>query len=226
MYRPRKSYIEQRQKTIADQLLQISNELNEYLMKLQQNTAQRQPSIDFEILSHAIDECVKNGQTRLISEFAYEKELLTLDWNDQVLLTKFYALKPYEELTQLAKKIWQATADELRTKEEEEILRKLISLKRLLTKIDKLVNQLVDDNRITFSNPFLDPDQRASFISRCSKTIVQCKFNLMQVQVDQLETAVRRHQLSFISLKEKLTQLNKENPAIYTTLLVDTIEDR
>ena len=226
MYRPRKSYIEQRQKTIEHQLQQIGSELHEYLIRLQQNITQWQPSIDFEILSHAINECVKNGQKRLRNEFAYKKEMLTLDWNDQVSITKFYGLKPNEELIQLAKKMWQATSDELRVKEQQEILRELIHLKRLPTKTDKLVNQLVHDNQITLSNPFLDPDQRTSFVSRCSKTIIQCKFNLMLVQVDEFEIVIRRHQLLFITLKEKLTKLNKENPAIYTTLLVDAIEDR
>jgi hypothetical protein len=226
MFRPRKSFIEQRRMTIAHELEQLSEALQEYMKELEQNIAKWQPSIDAIVLLHAINECVQHSQRRLKYEFDYKQEMITLDWTDHYLLTKFYELRPNEELIQLAKSIWKATADELQAKEQQEILRQLIYLKRLPTKTDKVVNQLVNDNQITLSNPFLDPNQRAIFASRCSKTIIQCKFNLMMVQLDEFETVICRHRLTLVSLKEKLTQLNKEKPTIYTTLLVDTIEER
>jgi hypothetical protein len=139
---------------------------------------------------------------------------------------KFYKLKPNDEQIQLAKKIWQATADELRTKEQLEILRQRILLKRLPAKTDEMINQLLDDNQKTLSNSVLDQKQCASFASRCSKTILECKFNLMIEQTDEFETIIRRHNLTLTNLQDKLSKLNKEKSSIYTILLLDTIEER
>ncbi|CAF3087557.1 unnamed protein product [Rotaria socialis] len=153
-------------------------------------------------------------------------KMLTLDWNDHQLLMKFYELKPDEELIQLAQHIWQVTADEFKTKEQQEILRQRIYLKRLPTKTDQMVNQLLDDTQKTLSNPFLDQDQRSSFASRCSKTIIQCKFNLMIVELDELSIVMHRYDLTLANLNEKLSKLNEENSHIYTTALVNIIEER
>ncbi|CAF3479434.1 unnamed protein product [Rotaria socialis] len=152
-------------------------------------------------------------------------KMLTLDWNDHQLLMKFYELKPDEELIQLAQHIWQVTADEFKTKEQQEILRQRIYLKRLPTKTDQMVNQLLDDTQKTLSNPFLDQDQRSSFASRCSKTIIQCKFNLMIVELDELSIVMHRYDLTLANLNEKLSKLNEENSHIYTTALVNIIEE-
>ena len=219
MYRPKKSYIAQRRTTIAHQIQQITNELGEYKKKWQ-------IAIHQDTLSNAINECVQHGQQRLRDEFNYKKEMLLLDWNDHQLIVKFYKLKPNEEQIQLAKMIWQSTADELKAREQLEILRQRISLKRLPTKTDQMINQLLDDNQKTLSNPFLEQKQRASFASRCSKTIIQCKFNLMIVQIDEFETIIRHHHLTLTSLQDKLSQLNKEKPSLYTIVLNDTIEER
>jgi len=226
MYRPQKSFIEERQSTITHQIKRIGDELREHLIKLQQNITQWRPSINFDLLSHAINECVKNSQQRLKDEFNYKKEMLTLDWIDHQSLTEFYQLKPDEEVIQFAKTLWQAAADELKMKEQLEILRQRISLKRLPTKTDQMVNQLLDDHEITLSNPFIEKDQRANFTSRCSKTIIQCKFNLMVIQLDEFETIIRRHHSTLTSLQEKLSKLNKEKPRLYTNLLIDAIEQR
>ncbi|CAF3394550.1 unnamed protein product [Rotaria socialis] len=226
MYRPQRSYIQERQATIAHQKERIGNQLQEYLTKLLNNIEQWQPSIDGTLLSHAINECVRHSQHRLKEEFEYKKEMLTLDWTDHRLLVKFYELKPNEELIQLAQNIWQVTADELKTKEQEEILQQRIYLKRLPAKTDQMINELVNDNQITLSNPFLDTDQRASFASRCSKTIIQCKFNLMIIELDEFTIVTHRYDLTLSNLKEKLFNLHKENPHIYTTLSMNIIEER
>ncbi|CAF3384442.1 unnamed protein product, partial [Rotaria socialis] len=83
-----------------------------------------------------------------------------------------------------------------------------------------------NDNQITLSNPFLDTDQRASFASRCSKTIIQCKFNLMIIELDEFTIVTHRYDLTLSNLKEKLFNLHKENPHIYTTLSMNIIEER
>jgi hypothetical protein len=92
-----KNIIEKRQQTIQHQLKRTMNELQQYLIKLEQNAQQWQPSFDPNILSHAINECVKKGQQRLRQEFDYKKKMLRLDSNDRHLITKFYQLQPTEE---------------------------------------------------------------------------------------------------------------------------------
>jgi hypothetical protein len=71
--------------------------------------------------------------------------------------------------------IWQTTANELQTKEYEEILRKRITLRRLPSAIDKTINQSIDPIQLLLANPILNKDRRASLISACSKTITQYK---------------------------------------------------
>ena len=81
-----KHIIEKRQKTIKYQLQRTISELQIYLIKLEQNSQQWQPSFDPNILSNAINECVKKGQQRLRQEFDYKMKMLTLDSNDHHLL--------------------------------------------------------------------------------------------------------------------------------------------
>jgi len=139
---------------------------------------------------------------------------------------KFYELKSNEELIQLAQQIWQITGDEQKTKEQQEIPEQRIYLKRLSTSTDKIIDQQLDDSRITLSNPFLDQDQRASFASRCSKTIIQCKFNLMIVELDEFAIITHRYNLTLTNLNDKLLNLQKQNPHAYTSLLLNVIEER
>ncbi|CAF5023052.1 unnamed protein product [Rotaria sp. Silwood1] len=226
MYRPKKTYIQERQATIAKQKELIGNQLQEGLTKLLNDIEHWQPSIDGNLLSHAINECVQHSQKRLKEQFQYKKEMLKLDWNDDHLLMKFYELKPNEELIQLAQQIWQITSDEQKTKEQQEILRQRIYLKRLPTKTNQMINELLNDNKITLSNPFLDADQRVSFASRCSKTIIQCKFNLMILELDEFAIVTHRYDLTLTNLKEKLFNLHKKKPHVYTSLLMHFIEER
>ena len=92
-----KHIIEKRQQTIQDQLHRTINELQQYLIKLEEYSKQWQPSFDANILSNAINECVKKGQERLRQEFDYKRKILTLDSNDHNLITKFYQIQPNEE---------------------------------------------------------------------------------------------------------------------------------
>ncbi|CAF5047696.1 unnamed protein product, partial [Rotaria sp. Silwood1] len=104
MYRPKKSYIQERQATIAKQKERIGKQLHDYLTKLSNYVQHWQPPIDGYLLSNAINECVLH------------------DCNDHQLLTTFYELKPNEELIQLAQHLWQITAEEQKTKEQQQIL--------------------------------------------------------------------------------------------------------
>ncbi|CAF1501088.1 unnamed protein product [Rotaria sordida] len=227
IYRPKKSYIQQRLATIAKQKERIGKELQEHLAKLSNFVQHWQPPIDGYLLTNAINECVIHGQKRLKEEFQYKKEMLKLDWNDHQLLRKFYELKPNEELVQLAQHLWEITADEQKTKEQQQILEQRIYLKRLPPKIDQMIDQLLDDdNRTILYNPFLDPDQRANFASRCSKIIIQSKFLLMTTLLDDFAIVTHRYDLTLTNLKEKLLNLNKENPLVYKTELKDIIEER
>ena len=92
-----KHTIERRQKTIIRQSQHAINNVQEYLMKLQENTQHWQPFIDPNILSNAINEYVKKGQQRLREEFDYKKKLLECNSNDHHLIAKFYALQPNQE---------------------------------------------------------------------------------------------------------------------------------
>jgi hypothetical protein len=89
-----KHIIEKRQKTIENQIHRTINELQQYLIKLEQNSQQWEPPFDPNILSNAINECVKKGQKRLRQDFDYKTEMLTLDSNDRHLITAFYDLQP------------------------------------------------------------------------------------------------------------------------------------
>ena len=92
-----KHIIEQRQKKITYQLQHTINELQQYLIKLEQYAQEWQPSFDSTSLSNAINECVKQGQQRLRQEFEYKRKMLDLNSNDHHLITTFYQLQPNEE---------------------------------------------------------------------------------------------------------------------------------
>jgi hypothetical protein len=99
-----KHAIEKRQQRITHQMQHWINELNEYLMKLNTWTVQCQPPIDPNILSNAIDQCVKNGQERLKQAFDYKKNMLELNSHDHYLINKVYELQPTEEQVRINKR--------------------------------------------------------------------------------------------------------------------------
>ncbi|CAF3146940.1 unnamed protein product [Rotaria sp. Silwood2] len=214
-----KHVIEQRQKTITQQLQHTADELHWYLTNLEQNVQQWQPYIDPSVLSSAINECVKNAQQRLRQEFNYKRKMLTLNSNDRHLITKFYELQPNEEQIHIAKQIWQTTFDILKRKEQEEILRKRIFLRRLPTTYDKIIDKSLDYIEPMLSNQALDKDRRASLVSSYSKTITQYKFDLMALNLDTIQNVIRGHQQILNDLRNKLSQLCPE-------LMIQAIENR
>ncbi|CAF1627864.1 unnamed protein product, partial [Rotaria magnacalcarata] len=166
------------------------------------------------ILSNAINECVKNAQQRLRKEFDYKKKMLSLNSSDHHFIRKFYDLKPNEEQIHLAKMIWKTTADELKTIEYIEILRKRIFLQRLPSRIDKIINQTIEPIELLLSNSTINKDQRASLISSCSKTITQYKFDLMSLNLNIMENIKRDHQQSLKDLQLKLIISNHDETSI------------
>ena len=92
-----KHVIEKRQKSIVNQIHRIIDELQQYLLKLEEYARQWQPSFDANILSRAMDECVKKGQQRLVEEFNYKKKMIVMNSNDHYLIRSFYYLQPNEE---------------------------------------------------------------------------------------------------------------------------------
>ncbi|CAF3428349.1 unnamed protein product [Rotaria sp. Silwood2] len=197
-----KHVIEQRQKIITQQLQRTTNELHWYLTNLEQNVQQWQPYIDPSFLSGAINE-----------------KMLTLNSNDRHLITKFYELQPNEEQIDIAKQIWQTTFDILKTKEQEEILRKRIFLRRLPTTYDKMIDKSLDYIEPMLSNQVLDKDRRACLVSNYSKTITQYKFDLMTLNLDTLQNVIRGHQQILNDLQQKLLQYCHE-------LMIQAIENR
>ncbi|CAF4724016.1 unnamed protein product, partial [Rotaria sp. Silwood2] len=214
-----KHVIEQRQKTITQQLQHTTNELHWYLTNLEQNVQQWQPFIDPSVLSSAINDCVKNAQQRLRQEFNYKRKMLTLNFNDRDLITKFYELQPNEGQIHIAKQIWQITFDILKTKEQEEIIRKRIFLRRLPTTYDKIIDKSLDYIEPMLSNKALDIDRHAGLVTSYSKTITQYKFDLMTLNLDTIQNVIRGHQQILNDLQKKLSQSCHE-------LMISAIENR
>ena len=105
-------------------------------------------------------------------------------------------------------------------KEQEEILRQRIYLRRLPTTLDKIVDQSLDYIELILSNQALDRDQRASLISKYSKTITQYKFDLMVLHLDTIQSIVRGHEQSLHDLQMKLSQSSCHE------LMIQVIENR
>jgi len=104
--------------------------------------------------------------------------------------------------------IWQVTADELKAKEHQDILRKRISLQRLPSGIDTIINQSIAPIQLLLTNPAISTDRRADVISTCSKLITQYKFDLMCLNLGTIEDIQRGHQQSLHDLQDKLLQLD------------------
>lgn len=98
--------------------------------------------------------------------------------------------------------IWMEVTDELRAKEQEEILRKRIFLRRLPSEWDRSINRSTDTLECVLSNSDLDPDYRASLASSCSKTITQFKFDMMAIHLNALQSSNRAHHSKLQELKE------------------------
>ena len=103
MYDFSKHVIEKRQNTIVHQMQRTINDLNQYLVQLNTWTTQCQPLVDPNILSNAINECVKKGQERLKQEFDYKKKMLELNSYDHHLINRVYELQPTEEQVRINK---------------------------------------------------------------------------------------------------------------------------
>ena len=89
--------IEQRRKTIENQLKRTANELSQLLLQLPEWTDKAQPPIDSVALSTAIFVCVEKGQQRLCAAFKHKQTMLKLDAADHQLIDAFYALRPSDE---------------------------------------------------------------------------------------------------------------------------------
>ena len=179
---------------IVQQMQRTTNEFNQYLVQLNTWTSQCQPPIDSNILSNAIIECVNKGQQRLRQEFDYKKKMLELNSNDHDLINKVYELQPNEEQLRLAKLVWQVTADELKSKENLEILRKRIFLQRLPASVDSIIDQSIDHVRPMLSDPVLDKDQGTHLASNYSKTVTQFKYDLMTLNLNTLQNIIHGHE--------------------------------
>ena len=70
------------------------------------------------------------------------------------------------------------------------------------------------------SNQALDKDQRASLISKYSKTITQYKFDLMALHLDTIQSIIRGHEQPLHDLQMKLSQSSCHE------LMLQVIENR
>lgn len=119
-------------------------------------------------------------------------------------LFNFISLAVYLFQIQLAKIIWETTANELRNKEYEEILRERIYLRRLPSELDQSINHSIDHLQHLLSNVNIDKDERAHHISTCSKKITQYKFDLMTSNLAIIQSLIRGYQRKLIELQNQL----------------------
>ena len=135
-------------------------------------------------------------------------------------------MKPDGTLIDVAQQIWQITADEMVMKEQKEIFRQCTYLKRLPSHFNELLHAFEDDHRITLSNPFPDPDQRASYTSRVLKLKNQFIFNYLLIKSDEFAICIHRYERTWASFSERLMELHRENSNVYTNVLIDLIRQR
>jgi hypothetical protein len=94
--------IQQRRKTIDNQLKRTENELHQQLFQLPAWTDKAQPPMSSDVLSTAIFACVEKGQQRLCAAFKHKHAMLKLDVDDHRLINTFYGLQPNDEQVRLS----------------------------------------------------------------------------------------------------------------------------
>ena len=149
---------------------------------------------------------MKNNQRRLCQLFELKRKVLQFDADDHRLLRAFYQCEPSREQIALAQRIWQATAEELKLKEQEEVLRKRIDIQRLPNDMDRMINRSVNQIHQSLSHPVLNNDRRASMISTCSKTVTQYKFDLMKMDLETIQMTQRDQRSLLVTLQNELLE--------------------
>ena len=104
MYRPKKSFIEQRRKRIDEQIKKLCEELDKNLDQLKGKIARWQPVIDFcrPVNDHR-RMCKKKVKQRLRNLFDFKKTMIKLAWQDHSCLNQFYQATPNADVIHLAK---------------------------------------------------------------------------------------------------------------------------
>ena len=122
--------------------------------------------------------------------------------------------------------IWQAVANEFKVKEQQEILRKRISLQRISPSLDKSIDQSIETIQKMLSTSVLNKDKRASLASQCSKTVTQYKYDLMMLTIATTENIIRGHAQMAMDLKEKFLLINNANLQLSTDEFIKAIKHR
>jgi hypothetical protein len=122
--------------------------------------------------------------------------------------------------------MWQAVANEFKVKEQQEILRKRISLQRISPSLDKSIDQSIESIQKMLSTSVLDKDKRASLVSQCSKAVTQYKYDLMMLTLATTQNIIRGHEQMVLDLKEKFLLLDNANLQISTEDLIQAIKHR
>jgi len=122
--------------------------------------------------------------------------------------------------------IWQAVANEFKVKEQQEILRKRISLQRISPSLDKSIDQSIETIQKMLSTSVLNKDKRAGLASQCSKTVTQYKYDLMMLTIATTENIIRGHAQMAMDLKEKFLLINNANLQLSTDEFIKAIKHR
>ena len=122
--------------------------------------------------------------------------------------------------------MWQAKANEFTAKEQQEVLRKRISLQRISSSLNQLIDGSMAGIQRMLSTSVLNRDKRASLASQCSKTITQYKYDLMMLTMSTRENIIRGHVQKFADLKEKFLLVNHDNLQVSSDQFIKAIEER
>lgn len=107
-----------------------------------------------------------------------------------------------------------------KSKEHEEILRKRIYLQRPPSQLDQTINRSADDIEQLLADPMLTADQRAGLISMCSKTLTSCKFDLVTIKLQTIQSIRQAYEQLLLDLQMKLKESN------WNETIKQTIESR
>ena len=207
-YSFRKHIIEEGQLIAKNELQRNTDALHQCFLDLEEHAQHWQPSIDHYLLPNAIDVFVKQSQKRLRSEFAFKRKRLKINASDHYLIRSFYWLQPSQEQMDLAKKIWQVTADAFQMKQNEEILRQRIFLQQLPYEIDKKINQTMTSLKALLTNPILDKDRCTSLTSACSKLVNQYKVDVVSLKLQIMQDIRRDYQKVLARLMKELSEFD------------------
>ncbi|CAF4730519.1 unnamed protein product, partial [Rotaria sp. Silwood1] len=232
-----KTLIIQRLKTIARQIQQASQALQNFgNQPLPQCISELNPPLDFTNLNAIVTAVVRKGQHKLKQQFEHNKKMLILDSTDHHLVQQVYDLKPNKQQIRCIRNIWQAIQNEKQMEEQIKILKHRIHSNCLppafnlldysLDKIDKILNRSKQSS--TNDN---DNKQQTILNARRLKKIGRFKYDMLELSIAAGNDKVRhwskiakKEKQKLITITDKLKK-NNTNSDMFKQLM-EAIEAR